>query len=196
MATVPMFCVSFHAGAQRQALGEKILIHKLVLKKVPTDWVGKEATARGYLQKGVAFIECGLEQLEVILPFSYVREPSPSLGWPSWFALDVMMVRAGWISKGEKQLVKNCISVWKDEEELFRSSIDLDGVLEASSKHTQDLVAFFDEIPKEAPFGKNILPVSMQLNELSIKKVWEEYGCTVSVSSTPANTSLERNAKE
>jgi hypothetical protein len=33
----------------------------------------------------------------VLRPLSYVREPNPSLGWPSWAALDTILVDCGWI---------------------------------------------------------------------------------------------------
>ncbi|MFT3770543.1 MAG: hypothetical protein QM820_34370 [Minicystis sp.] len=40
----------------------------------------------------------GIAGERVLRPFSYVRETNPSLGWPSWAALDTILVDCGWAS--------------------------------------------------------------------------------------------------
>lgn len=161
---------SWSRGAK--TLCRKILdLGKLKPEKTEHWMVGRKARVRGWYRPGEYLLEekglKGKAGYLRIKPFGFVREKNPSLGGPSWYALDVVMVNTGWISEkaAKKRPEKR---KWIDP--LFVESTIIQGVIKPVSRQVDKIRHYFEKLPsrtKLPPTGYRVLPVFMDLSRKS-----------------------------
>ncbi|TGM61592.1 hypothetical protein EHQ97_01125 [Leptospira adleri] len=114
----------------------------------------------------------------VLKPFSFVRESNPSSGWPSWYALDAVLVNVGWVPlNGLNHKYKNL----NYDEPLFREPITIYGRIRNSSSQKiykksgvillkpRSIVELWEEIDNKRnvsdlpPYALNALPICLDL---------------------------------
>ena len=107
----------------------------------------------------------GTAGFRMIRPFSFVRERNPSLGWPSWFALDAILADCGWIAADSIDAVSFRDAAY---DPMFEEPVTIQGVLRRPEKST--VHGLWEELNGLAarrdagPHGQNLLPVVLQLH--------------------------------
>ncbi|MBM9500558.1 hypothetical protein JWG44_09895 [Leptospira sp. 201903071] len=116
----------------------------------------------------------------VLKPFSFLRESNPSLGWPSWYALDAVLVNVGWIpQKGTNHRYKYL----NYKEPLFRDPISIFGRIRNPSTpdvyektgvvilKPKSIIELWNEVDDKKiasnlpPYALNALPICLDLIE-------------------------------
>ncbi|MBM9577676.1 hypothetical protein JWG45_11330 [Leptospira sp. 201903070] len=116
----------------------------------------------------------------ILKPFSFLRESNPSLGWPSWYAFDAVLVNVGWIPQnGMNHRYKHL----NYEEPLFRNPVSIFGRIRNTSspniyKKTGVVILkpkreieLWNEIDDKKiasnlpPYALNVLPICLDLIE-------------------------------
>ncbi|WP_162274093.1 SURF1 family cytochrome oxidase biogenesis protein [Leptospira tipperaryensis] len=116
----------------------------------------------------------------ILKPFSFVREPNPSLGWPSWYAMDAVLVNVGWIPlRGvnhkykylsyEDPIIRNPISIYGWIRNLSNANVyEKEGVVLRKPKTITELWKEIDEktiASDSPPYGLHSLPIYLDLIE-------------------------------
>lgn len=110
---------------------------------------------KGWWRGDAVQIRVGNTQPRWLRPFAFVRERNPSAGWPSWSALDAVLVELD----GEQ--VKGAQPTPRLEPMLVES-IAIRGVLRALDASDAEALwnaLFLARDQAAAPFGQNLLPV-------------------------------------
>lgn len=99
----------------------------------------------------------------VLRPFSFVRERNPSSGWPSWFALDAILVDEGWIPAGDATSLQSR-DAYRDP--MFEEPVTVRGVVrevrgEGMSRLWDPLTKLGEDLGA-APYGNELLPIVLQ----------------------------------
>lgn len=89
---------------------------------------GQLVLVKGYFHESRILIETkknGMNGYTIIKPFSFVRAPNPSLGWPAWQALDAILVNIGWVPE-------SCLkdtAITKGQSAYFKKPVVIEGVV-------------------------------------------------------------------
>ncbi len=161
-------------------------ISKKKPKKLSLNLHNEEVIIKGYYRPGEILLQKknnnGKNGYHVIKPFAFVRQPNPSVGWPSIYALDVIMVNTGWIPLSMKNKHKFRKLIYDDP--LFEEPIIIRGIAKVKTKVLKDnknnpkkdiwfypdikmMRKYFDDLPMKKtnipPTGQNVLPIYIEL---------------------------------
>ena len=155
-----------------------IKIHNQKLRFVFKYQNRQEGIVRGYICKGVIF-KRHEKQFNAIFPFGYVREKMDSLGGPSNWYLDTIMISIRGISGDTKTKLERCINKLNETEPLFSNSILLSGNLVVSSKKVRSILKELENyrVKNDRYWGANSWPVLLVLNLESKNKFIKAINC-------------------
>ena len=136
-------------------------------RRTPVALIDRCATVRGYWGIGavlVAETRAGVAGFRMLRPFRFVRERNPSLGWPSWYALDAIILDTGWI---KAELLDSLSLPTDSKDPLFQEPVTIAGTLRKPPSSIARLWEHFDSVREAldlAPYGENLLPIMIEVN--------------------------------
>jgi hypothetical protein len=142
-------------------------ISKAKPRIAPAWQIDRCSTVRGYWGIGAVLVpetQAGVAGYRVLRPFRFVRERNPSLGWPSWYALDAIIVDNGWI---EAKSLDSLSLPTERKDPLFEDPVTIKGTLRKPPSNISRLWEHFDNVRDVldlAPYGQNSLPILIEVN--------------------------------
>ena len=156
----PLRLSAFGSGSDANPDGCLSLTRGLVLPvaKAPP---GVCVQGQGYWGEGAVLVHETREKTagyRVIVPFSFVTDKNPSLGWPGWYALSAILVDRGWVSS--ESLTTRTFAKGSGDP-LFEGSKTLRGIVQPAPAQLALLWKHFDHLQMRSdwpPYGREKLP--------------------------------------
>jgi hypothetical protein len=166
---VVLLVVAFYGHPEAHTTSRPYNINRAKPYSVNTSLANRRAKVRGWFRPGGIFIARrspkGEPGFVVIKPFGFVRQPNPSLGWPSWFALDAILARVGWVPKQAMESWRSFSAI----EPLFEAPTTIRGMLKLTTPRVVKLRGQLKAAllkGKYPPAGLRILPIYLVLDRV------------------------------